>query len=101
AGGPKLITSFKSIFDFRLEAYVFLPYQAIEQGANYSATLTGPFTVKRYIAMAALVYHSPIGPMSISLNYFDNTNNTTNAVNSFSVFFHVGFILFNEKSINL
>lgn len=109
AGGPKLITSFKSIFDFRLEAYVFLPYQAISEiqpSPNVSSTkwyttsFTGPFVVKRYIATAALVYHSPIGPMSLSLNYFDNTDNTTNAVNTFSVFFHVGFILFNEKSIN-
>jgi NTE family protein len=100
AGGPKLITSFKSIFDFRMEAYVFLPYQAIEEAKNYTTTLTGPFAVKQYIATAALVYHSPIGPMSVSLNYFDNTVNTPNAVGTFSVFFHVGFILFNEKSIN-
>jgi hypothetical protein len=35
------------------------------------------------------------------LNYFDNTNNITNPVNTFSIFFHVGFIVFNEKSINL
>jgi NTE family protein len=100
AGGPKLITSFKSIFDFRLEAYIFLPYQAIEEASNYTASLTGPFAAKRYIATAALVYHSPIGPMSVSLNYFDNTDNTTNPVATFSIFFHVGFILFNEKSIN-
>ena len=100
AGGPKLITNFKSIFDLRLEAYIFLPYQAIEEAKNYTATLTGPFAVKRYIATAALVYHSPIGPMSVSLNYFDNTDNITNPIASFSIFFHVGFILFNEKSIN-
>lgn len=100
AGGPKLITTFKSIIDLRLEAYIFLPYQAIGHGPNYSATLEAPLAVKRYIATAALVYHSPIGPVSISLNYFDNTDNITNPVASFSVFFHVGFILFNEKSIN-
>ena len=100
AGGPKLITTFKSIIDLRLEAYVFLPYQAIGHGPGYSATLEAPLAVKRYIATAALVYHSPIGPMSVSLNYFDNTDNITNPVASFSVFFHVGFILFNEKSIN-
>jgi len=100
AGGPKLITSFKSIFDFRLEAYVFLPYQAISEGQNFTTSLTGPFAVKQYIATAALIYHSPVGPMSLSLNYFDNSNNPANTVGTFSVFFHVGFILFNEKSIN-
>jgi len=100
AGGPRLITSFKSIFDFRLEGYVFIPYQAISQTQKYTASLTGPFAVKQYIATAALVYHSPIGPMSVSLNYLDNSNNPTNTVGALSVFFHVGFIIFNEKSIN-
>lgn len=100
AGGPKLITSFKSIFDFRLEAYVFLPYQAISEGPNFTTSLTGPFAVKQYIATAALVYHSPIGPVSLSLNYFDNSNNPKNTVGTLSVFFHVGFIIFNEKSFN-
>jgi len=101
AGGPKLVTSFKSILDFRLEAYIFVPYQAIEESHNYSATnLVGPFAVKQYIATAALVYHSPIGPVSLSLNYFDNSDNPNITVGSFSVFFHVGFILFNEKSMN-
>jgi len=100
AGGPRLITSFKSIFDFRLEAYLFLPYQSIVETTTYTATLTKPFATKHYIAMAALVYHSPIGPMSLSLNYFDNTVPTTIKVSPFSVFFHVGFIIFNEKSIN-
>lgn len=100
AGGPKLITSFKSIFDFRLEAYIFIPYQAIEETSKYTTTLVGPFAVKHYIATAALVYHSPIGPMSLSLNYFDNTVPIKIPFSSLSIFFHVGFILFNEKSIN-
>jgi NTE family protein len=109
AGGPRLITTFKSIFDFRLEAYIFLPYQAISeilpsasvpQNKWYTATLVGPFAVKQYIATAALVYHSPIGPVSLSLNYFDNSDNPHVTVSALSVFFHVGFIIFNEKSIN-
>jgi NTE family protein len=112
AGGPKLITSFKSIFDLRLEAYIFLPYQAINevlpptpptvipQSKFYTATLIGPFVVKQYIATAALVYHSPVGPMCLSLNYFNNSPSPNNSSYSLSLFFHVGFILFNEKSIN-
>ncbi len=100
AGGPKLITSFHSIFDFRLEAYIYLPYQAIEEAKNYTTTLVGPFAVKHYVAMAALVYHSPIGPMSVSLNYYDNTVPAKIQVSPFSIFFHVGFVIFNEKSIN-
>jgi NTE family protein len=83
-----------------LEAYAFLPYQAIEEGPNYTAKLIGPFAVKHYVATAALVYHSPIGPMCVSLNYFDNSIPIKVPISSLSVFFHVGFVLFNEKSIN-
>lgn len=101
AGGPKFITSYKSIIDFRLEAYLFLPYRAIGEGEKYTATLQAPFATKHYIAMAALVYHSPVGPMSVSLNYFDNTvPSKTVKVSPFSVFIHFGFVIFNEKSIN-
>jgi NTE family protein len=109
AGGPKLITTFKSIIDFRLEAYLFLPYQAIKenqpgvgpQNIWYTASLEKPFTVKQYIATAAIVYHSPVGPMSVSLNYFNNSvSSSTNKLSPLSVFIHVGFVVFNEKSIN-
>ena len=100
AGGPKFITTLKSIFDLRLEAYLFLPYQAIKENADYSAALSKPFSTKHYIATAALVYHSPVGPVSLSLNYYDNSTPTKIKVSPFSLFFHVGFIIFNEKAFN-
>ncbi len=102
AGGPKLITTFKSIIDLRLEAYLFLPYQAIEENTTtYRAYLQTPLVTKHYIATASLVYHSPLGPLSFSVNYYDNTHSTSTVkISPFSLFFHAGFIIFNEKSIN-
>jgi NTE family protein len=96
AGGPKLIIAFMPKVDLRFEGYVFIPYQAIQQNANNQADYGKVLATKEYVGMAALVYHSPIGPVSVSLNYFDGNP----LKYSFSVLFHVGFIIFNERSIN-
>jgi NTE family protein len=94
AGGPKLIFSFKPNIDIRLEGYAFLPYQSIDN-VNGIAVYGKPLSTRHYIGVVAIVYNSPIGPASLSLNYFDS-----DPINSFSVLFHIGFIIFNEKSIN-
>ncbi|HTA83733.1 MAG TPA: patatin-like phospholipase family protein [Bacteroidia bacterium] len=97
AAGPKIIIPFKPKIDLRFEGYVFLPYQAIQQNTlNNQAVYGVPLATKEYVGMAALVYHSPIGPVSVSLNYFDSDP----LKYSFTVLFHVGFIIFNERSIN-
>lgn len=96
AGGPKLIFSFLPKFDMRFEGYLFLPYQAIQDASN-KAFYGLPLATKEYVGMAALVYHSPIGPVSLSLNYFDNTPLSNDKL---ALMFHVGFIIFNERSIN-
>jgi NTE family protein len=97
AGGPKFIINFIPKFDLRFEGYIFLPYQAILPDANNNAVYGKPLATKEYVGMAALVYHSPIGPVSVSLNYFNNNPTSTNTL---TVLFHVGFIIFNERSIN-
>jgi NTE family protein len=96
AGGPKFIINFMSKFDLRFEGYIFLPYQAIQNSGNLAVYGT-PLATKEYVGMAALVYHSPIGPVSVSLNYFNNSPTSTNTL---TFLFHVGFIIFNERSIN-
>jgi NTE family protein len=94
AGGPKLIVSFKPNIDLRFEGYIFLPYQAIND-VNNLAVYSKPFASRHYIGVASIVYNSPIGPVGLSLNYFDS-----DPINSFSILFHIGFLIFNEKSIN-
>ncbi len=96
AGGIKAITSpFKNI-DIRLEAYIFQPVLSIIKNpsdgkAKYSNTA---FLYRDFSGVAAVVYNSPIGPISASVNYYDKY------VNPFSFFFHVGYIIFNKKSID-
>lgn len=95
AGGPKLIVSFKPNIDLRFEGYIFLPYQAIEKTTNNGVMYGAPLAQRYYVGVASIVYNSPIGPVSLSINYFENSN----PVNNLSVMFHIGFIIFNEKSL--
>jgi NTE family protein len=99
AGGPKFLISFKPNIDIRLEGYIFIPYQSIDNVNNQAVYSTDILSTREYIATGAVVFHSPVGPMAISLNYYDR--DLSNPLKySFSVLFHVGFIIFNEKSIN-
>ena len=92
AFGLKNVISIRKDIDLRLEGYLFLPYQAIMDN-NHIAILGKEFQTKHYLATAALVYHSPVGPLSFSLNYYDSNPN------SFSFLFHFGYILFNKRAL--
>jgi len=99
AGGPKLIVSFKPKIDLRFEGYIFLPYQSINDDPNTNmAVYDKPLSTKHYIGVASIVYNSPVGPMALSVNYYDGQSN--NLQNSFSILFHIGYIIFNPKSVN-
>lgn len=94
AGGLKAVSTFFRTVDLRIEAYVFQPVESIREDANGKAYYTQPFLYRYFSGMAALVYNSPVGPISVGLNYYDQYNN------SFSPFFHIGYIIFNKKSID-
>jgi len=95
AGGLKTVTSPLKNLDLRVEAYIFQPVLSIikdnDGKAIYSPT---PFLYRHFSGVATAVYNSPIGPISASINYYDQYENP------FSFFFHVGYIIFNKKSID-
>lgn len=91
--GLKAIFNPHATFDLRTEIYIFQPYQSIIN-KNNTAELSKPFLYRSITATAALVYNSPIGPASLGLNYYEKQTQP------FSLFFHLGFILFNSKSLD-
>jgi NTE family protein len=93
AGGIKAITSPSRSFDIRLEGYIFQPVQSI-RNVNGKAEFSSPFLYRHFAGMAAVVYNSPLGPLSVGMNYYDQYENP------FSFFFHFGYIIFNRKSID-
>ncbi len=100
AGGIKAITSPSKFFDVRLEAYLFQPVLSILRNAQGKAEYSTPFLYRHFTGVAALVYNSPIGPVSAGLNYYDQSQVSFASVNPFSFFFHIGYIIFNRKSID-
>jgi len=91
-GTKGIIPTMKNL-DLRLEAYVFIPYQSLKALPNGQATYGAVFDTKHYIGEVALVYHTPLGPLCASVNYFD-----TPVQNQFSFMLHFGYILFNKRA---
>jgi len=91
AAGIKPIIQLTSDIHIRAELYGMLPYQKIISDANkesmYNTTLADP----SFIASAAIVYESILGPASLSINYYDKLDK------KYYFVFNFGYILFNSK----
>lgn len=80
-------------FDVRLEAYLFQPYKPIYLGSDYKAVEGESFSKRYFIGSLNPVYYSPVGPISLSLNYYENLEEPV------TLMFHFGYILFNRRAI--
>ena len=83
----------KRLLDLRAEGYLFKPIDYIQEGINQEAITNTELTTVFFSGTVGLVYHSPIGPVSISANYYDDSEN------QFGVLFHMGFLLFNKHTL--
>ena len=79
--------------DFRLEAYGFKPLEEIQEGQNQEALRKTALARVYFTGTAGLVFHSPVGPISFSVNYYDDRENKIGAL------LHVGFLLFRNHSL--
>ncbi|WAC40691.1 patatin-like phospholipase family protein [Pedobacter sp. SL55] len=93
AGGIKNIFNIQRKLDFRVEGYVFLPYQEFKkiglQGVGFEKTLS----TWRYAGTAGLVYQSPLGPISLSYNLYDEAKRKHGAL------LHIGYLIYNKRSL--
>lgn len=88
AAGARNIFTIKDRLDFRLEAYAFTPLANLTAGPEQEVVRQ---TNRLQISLAgsgSMVYHSPVGPVALSFNYYDD------AQNRFGLILHVGFLLF-------
>jgi NTE family protein len=92
AGGIKGIYVPAKRIDIRLEGYAFVPVSSI---IEEKPQIPGEKLLDGTIQFAGTlngIYHTPIGPVSISLNYYESLEN------HWSVMFHAGILLFNKRS---
>ncbi len=94
AGGWRNVFTIRKSLDFRLEGYLFKPIEAIVMAPNQDAALDKDFTKLYFTATAGFVLHSTVGPISFSVNYYDDEEN------QLGVLLHVGFLLFNRTSMD-
>jgi len=96
--GIKPIILFTNRFNLRLEAYAFMPYQKILKEEPYDrvfeAYYSEPFSYLHLAGAATLVYNSPIGPVSFSINYYE-----TETVRTYYMF-HFGYVIFNKRGFD-
>ena len=72
---------------------MFQPYKEILHDEVNKSFYGKAFEKRYFIGTANAVYNSPIGPISLSLNYYDKRPKP------FSVIFHLGYILFNKRAL--
>ena len=92
--GIRNVFSVGNKIDFRLEGYLFKPFEYIQANDEQDAITNNDLKSVFFAGTAGVVYHSPIGPVSLSANYYDD------ARNQFGVLMHIGFLLFNRHSLD-
>ena len=101
AAGVKSILIISKNIEWRMEGFLFAPYQKIIENPNYTVSYASPpafnfqyIKTLSSIAMTAFVYTSPIGTFSASLNYYSPQKQP------FSLLFSFGFLIFNRKALD-
>ena len=93
AAGIVTAWSVSKSIDFRTEAFIFRPIGLIlsdESGKPFYNWSPKEF----FMGSAALVLHSPIGPVSLSLNYYEQRQDP------WTIIFNFGHILFNRQAFD-
>jgi NTE family protein len=93
AGGIRNVFMLRKSLDLRLEGYFFKPLQSLSQGQNQETVFSTDVTEVYFAATANLVLHSTVGPVSLSVNYYDDKEN------QLGVLLHVGYLLFKKTSL--
>lgn len=91
--GLNLIFSITQSIDFRIDPYLFQPFRQIVRFENGGFGYDDLFKQGTYMAGASLIYHSPIGPLRLTSNYFPNQEKPLSIQLSF------GYVLFNERAL--
>jgi NTE family protein len=98
AFGLKNIFKITDVLDLRVEGYAFMPLWKIDYHENQSQ-LFNPYYDKSnpylyFTSNANLVYNTPVGPVSLSVNYYEEESS------NWYFLFHFGYLIFNERGLD-
>ncbi len=89
--GMRNIFAVNKNMDFRLEGFVMAPFYELRSNSNQQVVKSDVFPALRLILSGSFVYNTPIGPLSASLNYYDDET-------PLSFYVNIGFIIFNRSA---
>ncbi|TZF84487.1 patatin-like phospholipase family protein [Pedobacter sp. BS3] len=91
--GIKNVFRLEKRLDFRLEGYLFAPFKEFQLNNIQDVSYSSIFANRHYAATAGLVYTTFLGPISLSINHYDDSQKR------YGVMFHIGYLLYNKRSI--
>ncbi len=91
--GVNIIFSITNTIDIRIDPYLFQPFRQIVRYENGGFGYDDLFKQGTYMAGASVVYHSPVGPLRLTTNYFPEQEQPLSLQLSF------GYVLFNHRAI--
>jgi len=71
----------------------FSAISGICKNCGFKNGLQQPFAFQHYIISAAVVWNTPVGPLSFSAKYYDHQQTPV------SFLFHFGYIMFNKRAL--
>lgn len=92
AGGFKLAIRLNRTWLLQAESHLFRPFRDIHQGIAHSAYYSRETVQPKFMHHAAIVAHTPMGPLSAGVSYYKGE------VDPFSFIINFGYILFNRKT---
>lgn len=92
AGLNIVFTPWKYI-DIRLDGYFYQPFRSIVLNDDGTFGYRKPFRGESYVASSSFIYHSPVGPVRATFNYFPKQ------IQPFAFQISFGYILFNQRAI--
>jgi NTE family protein len=93
AGGLKFVVNIRKNLELRFEGYIYQPYQVLVKTDILTTEYGKPFALQHYIGYGGVVWNTPIGPMALGVNYYDQVKDP------FSILFHFGYVIFNKRAL--
>jgi NTE family protein len=91
--GLNLIFSLYKNIDFRVDGYIYQPILQLQQNSNGTIGFKDDLNSGSLLCASSLIYHSPVGPLRATFNYFPKQSIP------FAFQISYGYVLFNERAI--
>jgi len=89
--GMRNIVAVSKNMDFRFEGFLMAPIRELSSNNMQQVVKSALFPSLHYILSGSFVYNTPIGPLSASMNYYDDDT-------PISFYINIGYIIFNRAA---